>query len=559
MRKEVTGVRLLLGYLGIFLIFEGLVTIFPLLLLAFYPSEIACWPLFVIPGVAGVVLGSAFFFSCIAGRPRAHFAKHEDALLLVLIWLFAILLGSMPFFLSQYSALTLGDSTVSLGMDFSESFFESMSGYTATGLTVLPSKVFLDQMDASSAYPCSHIFLFHRAFMQLNGGIGLVLIVAGALSDRYNLKLYFAEGHNDKLMPNLGKSAKLIFGIYFGYIVLGTLALWLSGMTVFDAFCHSTSALATGGFSTRAENFFYFANAASTVAEPFTGNGIMPGNPVAIEIIAMVLMLLGATNFVLHTFLFRLHFKDFFSDIEIRLSVCLLAFFILASTVSTMYLYDGGQGLDFVTSLRYSSFTIISSFTTTGYCNCPSLAKLGEVALFCGILAMCIGGGLGSTSGGIKQYRIALLIKDFTYSIRYRFSSPRTINPNPVYRLGEYKEEEPSTADEAHNYTLLYLVIGIVGSLALMFLPHLSFVDSLYMFNSAFSGTGLGPLTGTFAEYKAANGWPYYAYLWILSFAMLIGRLEVLPLHFAFQRLVADPIVALRNKAQKAKRNKYAD
>jgi trk system potassium uptake protein TrkH len=547
MRKTAMGNRLVFGYLGIFLMFEGFVTAVPLAMLAFYPSEYkAVWD-FAIPAAFGVLLGLVLFLSCIAGRPKGHFARHDDALLLVLLWISAVILGAVPFYLTKFPALNFGDADMNLDMSVSACFFESMSGYSATGLTVLPEKAYLSGVD-SSLYSAAHVFLFHRAFMQFIGGIGLVLIVAGAISDRYNLKLYFAEGHNDKLMPNLGKSAKLIFGIYFGYIAVGALSLWLAGMTPFDAICHSTAALATGGFSTRYASIVYYQD-----SSVYPGNGIFPNNVIAIEIILMVLMLLGATNFVLHTFLLRGKWKQFIKDIEVRLSFWLLVIFTLMTTFSTLYLYDGGKGIALGMSFRYSIFNVVSSMTTTGFVNYQSAPfLLGEVALFSGILLMAVGGGLGSTSGGIKGYRFGLLLKDFYYSIRYRFSSSRMINPNPVYRLGELKEEDDESSMEAHNYTLLYLLFFLSGAMVLLFLPGVGVQEGTYEFMSALSGTGITVID--YFAYEKAYPSAYPWLLWILSTGMFFGRLEILPVHFAFVRVVVDPIKKLLSRPHRAKK-----
>jgi trk system potassium uptake protein TrkH len=534
MKKEVKGFRLIFGYLGIFLMFEGLVTILPLAVLPFYPSEWVCYLDFLIPGLTGLIVGAILFFAFVAGRPKGHFARNDDALLLVLLWICGVILGSMPFFLTRFPLLSMGGADLDLGMSYSECFFEAMSGYSATGLTVLPNQVFLDASELGlTPYPASHVFLLHRGLMQFVGGVGLVLIVAGAISDRYNLKLYFAEGHNDKLMPNLGRSAKMIFGIYAGYILVGTLALWLSGVPVFEAFVHATAALATGGFSTRSTNLYYFAQHEGQML----GGTVLPVNSLAIEIIAMVLMLLGATNFVLHTFLLRGKWKMFFKDIEIRFAIIVILVFTLGTTLSGLYLYQNSAslGLDFGSSLRYNVFNVLSCLTTTGFSNCPSLVALGEVAIFSGILLMVVGGGVGSTSGAIKQYRIAVLLKDFQYSIRYHFASDRQVNPNPVYRLGQLKEEDASTSDEAHNYALLYLLFFILGSVILMFMPGIGVVEAMYDYVSALSGTGLDIIN--YLTYKAHYPDAYPWLLWILSLAMFLGRLEILPLYYALRRL----------------------
>lgn len=545
MRKEAKGYRLIFGYLGIFLIFEGLVTLVPLITLVFYPSEYRCWLDFVIPGIGAIILGIILFSALVARRPKGRMANHEDALLLVMIWLSAIIIGSFPFYLTQFSFLNGGDASVSLNLSYTESFFESASGYTATGLTVFPSKAFLTGAD-SSLYPCAHVFLYHRAFEQFVGGVGLVLLVASVLSDRYNLKLYFAEGHNDKLMPNLGASAKLIFGIYFGYILLGSFSLWLAGMTPFDAICHSTSALATGGFSTRVDSYVYWASSSSASL-----NGFTPNNSLAIEIITEVLMLLGATNFALHTFLFRGKIKQFVKDVEIRFAFFIIVVFSLLSTLSSLYL-SSFSNLTFWESLRYNAFNIISSITTTGYTNFKSVTLLGEVAIFSGILMMAVGGGLGSTAGGIKQYRFSLLLKDFFYSLRYHFSSSHLINPNPIYRLGQLKEEDPVEAEEAHSFALVYVLFFLLGGMGLMFLPSIDVQQAIYEFISALSGTGMTIID--FVVYKAGNPlFDYNIMLWVLSVGMIFGRLEILPVYFALQRLTVDPINAIRNRPHEAK------
>ncbi len=541
MAKSVKGWPLVLGYLGLFLMFEGFVTLLPIAITAFYPGEIDCYVDFLIPGSSAIVLGAVLFFGLIYRKEKARFKGYEDALLLVLIWIFAVLLGAIPFLSASMRGM-LGK-----GMDFSEAMFESISGYSATGYTVYPLEMF---PEAAGAY-CPHVFMFHRALMQFVGGVGLVLIVAGAVSDRYNLRLYSAEGHNDKLLPNLGRSAKLIFGIYSGYIILGSVSFWLAGMDFFDAFCHSAAAVATGGFSSRAEGMVYFQSAA------FTGNGIFPGNAVAIEVVAMVLMLLGATNFVLHTFLFRGKIREFFKDVEIRFGLFLIVLCIIIGTVSTVYLYapeasnstfsEAAQtGTDFWTSLRYSSFNIISSITTTGFTNFSSVKQLGEVATFLGILVMIVGAGMGSTGGAIKQYRMVIVMKDFYHSIVYKFAPSRQLTPMPVYRLGQKKELTEGEVAEAHNFSGLYLLTVVAGTLVLLLLPYVDFADGLYEIASGLSGTGQSIID--FYEYKAlalSGQVPYYCYevlLWTISASMFLGRLEILPLFYALNQVFIYPV-----------------
>ena len=223
MKKTASGYRLIFGYLGLFITFIGITMLLPLLVLFAYPQEAADWYCFAAPGGAAILVGIALFM-LIFKRDKAQLGKHQDAILLVLIWLISIFIAAVPFIIKGQ-------------LSFTESIFETTSAFGTIGLTVFSPECFE-----------SHIFVLYRSIICFLGGIGLVLIITSAISDRYGLKLYIAEGHNDKLMPNLAKSARLILGIYIGIILLGTGLFVLAGMPLFDALIHSISAVATGGF-----------------------------------------------------------------------------------------------------------------------------------------------------------------------------------------------------------------------------------------------------------------------------------------------------------------------
>lgn len=565
--KTINNFRLLFGYLGLFLIVEGLLTILPLAILAFYPEEAGCYLDFVIPGVAGILIGAFLFFTLIAGRKKGKFGKNGDSLLLVLLWISAVILGALPFFVDGIIGNITGDTT-RLSMDFSESFFESMSGYSATGLTVYTG--FLD-----SSYPFAHVFLFHRAMMQFIGGVGLVLVVTSVVSDKYNLKLFFAEGHNDHLLPNMGKTARWIFLIYTVYIVLGALALWLCGMPVFDAVCHSISSLATGGFSTRSNGLLAWQ----------IGAGALPyGKQIAMEIVFEVLMVLGATSFVIHFLLFTVfvgskkHLKDrfwaLFRDFELRFSTILMivlgfmcaAFSLWYSKENPSVIADyvsANGSLTFWESFRYNLFNVISCLSTTGYSNCGplspstgSVAALGQVSILVSVFLMVIGGAVGSTGGGIKQYRFGVALKEFYWSVKNKFAPNIQIHSEPIMRHGEVVQISENDKSDAYNYSFLYMMVLVVGSFLLIMLPYVTFQSAVYNFASALSGTGLGlfdfEVEGTmvysFLDYKNAliaggkSTMPYYATLWIIDLGMILGRLEILACYYALKSLFYDPI-----------------
>jgi len=573
-RRAVTGLRLILGYFGLFLMFEGILVLAPLITLIFYRNEWEVYLDFLIPSGISIVIGLTLFLVFIAGRERGRLRKRDDSLLLVLLWVAAIFLGAMPLYLTQFPALNHGNTALSLDMTLTECLFESTSGFTTTGVSTLPSKVYLDSVEnalasGSEAYGAPHIFLFHRAWLQFVGGIGLVLLVTSLISSKNNLRLYFAEGHNDQVVPNLAKSAKLIFAVYAGWILVGSLGLWLSGMPYFEALCHSISAIATGGFSTRSTNIYYFF---LQMPEGLISNGLyVVRNSIGIELISCILMIAGATNFLLHTFLIRFRFKDFFGDIEIKTCLCLLIFGTALLTVTTIYLYSGPtpiygssltqSGLDWPTSLRWSFYLACTAISTTGFANFPAISYMGGFAVMVGFLLMTIGGGVGSTAGGIKQYRIAILFKKWGWSLKNKDSDNKVLNPNVIQRCGEQKEIADEDIGEARNYTLLALSFFAVGSLILLALPHHSedyIYQYLYEFMNCFSSEGLTMVD--YAAYKASplTSWAYPIFLWVLIGAMFFGRLEIMPIIYTGQRIFVDPIYSLQKSLRRHARKKSA-
>lgn len=490
MRKTASGYRLIFGYLGLFIAFVGIATLLPLFTYIAYPKEVGDWYCFVIPGSGAILLGSFMFGFLIAGRQKAQLSKHQDFVLLVLVWLTAIFISAVPFLIKG-------------NLDFTNAIFETTSAYATIGLTTF------DEFDLAL-----HAFVIYRSLLCFLGGIGLVLIVTSALSDRYGLKLYVAEGHNDKLMPNLARSARLILTIYVAITGLGVALYVLAGMPVFDAIVHSISGVATGGFSSRSQGIMYFAD--------------FP-NFWAIQIISIFLMLAGATNFLLTFFLLTGRFKKFFKDCEVRL-LCIL--FLIFIPVFTLSAYFGGQNLTFGKAFVTGSFTFVSAITTTGFSNIADLKLLGQTTIFLITIINVIGGGIGSTAGGVKQYRLAVALKSFHWSSKEATASSNTIFPHYIWRFGEEKEIDQKEISAAFSYILLYVLIMITGGfLVTIFQKGLDYGTGLFEFSNAISSTGL-----SFGIYKNRP----VGVRWTLIVGMFAGRLEIFPLYYAFYRIMRD-------------------
>ena len=508
MKKTASGYRLIFGYLGLFIAFVGVALLLPLVSLIdpLIAPEAYDWYCFVIPSVAAIVGGSFMFGLLIAGRTKAQLGKHQDSILLVLIWLCAIFISAVPFLLEK-----------DMNLSFTDAMFETTSCYATVGLSIFKPE-FYGEIVGSTPH---RLFVIYRAVLCFLGGIGLVLIITSAISDRYGLKLYLAEGHNDKLMPNLARSARVILALYSGFMVFGYILYMLAGMNSYEAFVHSISAFATAGFSTKPDGIAGFASI---------------HNFWAIQVVSIVLMLLGALNFLLALFLITGKFKKVFKDCEVKFFGIICLIFIPIFFLSALYARSGqnfGAGKTFVES----SFTYLSAITTTGFANLQDLKTLGQGTLLLVTVMTIIGGGMGSTSGGVKQYRFVLAFKSFYWNTREATASSNKIFPHFIYRCGSEKEVHHDEIANALGFILLYVTVLFVGSLLVSVFnkgidPNLnSFGDSLFEFANALSCTGLS--VGVSQASTVAAKWTFIA-------GMFAGRLEILAIYFAFFRAVRD-------------------
>lgn len=473
-----SGYKLIRSYLGVILILIGVVLLLPLLVLFAYPDEIIWAKYFLIPSLISIVLGLAMAI-LIASHPKEKLERNHDAIIITAAWIMAILISTVPF-------------TLSGQCDFLHSLFECTSGYATVGLTVVDV----------SAMP--HIFLMFRSIMLLFGGVGLILVVTTVMSRYYGMKLYQAEGHSDRLMPNLIYSARVIFAIYICYIVIGSLMYMYFGMNWFDAINHAISALSTGGFSTKANSVAYY-------------------NSPQIEYISIILMLLGSINFLLHLAIIKGEWKKFINHCETKLMFWMI---IIATSILTLLLFNNFGNDAFRTSL----FHAVSAMTTTGFSTTTVSNFVAPVILIL-IILMNIGGGVGSTAGGIKQYRVYILLKDFIWDIKGKFSSKCVIRPNKIDKFGESVKVENEEKLSIGNFVLLYLGVLIIGTFILSCYGY-SLQDSLLEFSSALSSAGLssGIINAT-----APNG-----VLVTCILGMFLGRLEIYIVFIAMAKLCDD-------------------
>lgn len=461
--------------IGKLMILIGIFVIAPILILPWYPQEVSYIPYFLIPGGFSVLLGIGILLggahskqSCT--KPDWKTSTGRSSLTVLFAWSWGMLIGALPFYLSGQ-------------LTFVQSLFEAISGWTTTGLSVIDV----------SATP--FIYLFHRSFMQYCGGLGFIMVMVLFISSKESMNLYSAEGHPDKIMPNIKKTAQAIFLIYNICLVLGTIAYRIADMSWFDGICHAMCSLSTGGFSTKL-------------------NSIGEYDSLAIEIITIVLMLIGTTNFAALILLARGKAKSFCKVSEVRFMFLLLLIFIPPTALS---LADG-LGVSFGEGLRRATFDIVSAMSTTGY-STMSYAEWPQFAIGVLILMMVIGGGIGSTAGGIKLSRVYLMLRVAFENLKRKLSPPRSIQA-PHYTKASGKAAIDGTLiDETSGFLIAYLVVYIIGTLALTLTANCSLTEAMFDFASSLSTVGLSIGITNAATPPAA--------LIVEIFGMFLGRLEI--------------------------------
>ncbi len=403
--------------------------------------------------------------------------NHRDGLLLVtLSWIVLCVFGAMPFRFSPFFPAA------------TDALFESVSGFTTTGATVLSSVEVLPRS-----------LQFWRCFTHWVGGMGIILLGIAVLPliGVGGIELYQAEfsgARSEKLTPRIAETAKALWKIYVALGVLEYAALRLAGMDWFESLCHTFSTMGTGGFSTRNISVEAFHS-------PF------------IEAILILFMLLAGVNFALHyRLLVQGSVRRVAADSELRLYLLVIAGTTLAITASLVF----AAGAHPASAARQALFQVSSIMTTTGFSSTnfeiwPHFSQLLLIAL------MFIGGCAGSTAGGLKVGRIALLMKVVTRQFH------KVINRRGVYaiRLGGTPVNE-TTIQGLLNLIHLALLVNFAASLVLTVcgLDILTSITAVAacMFNV---GPGLGAI-GPYDNYGAMPGLAK----WVLTICMLAGRLE---------------------------------
>jgi len=398
-------------------------------------------------------------------------------LLTVLSWLSIAIFGSLPFLFS------------SLNLSVIDSFFESMSGITTTGSTII---INLDNAPKS--------ILIWRSILQWLGGIGIIVMAITILPllNIGGMQLFRMEGSDttEKILPKTREVTLIISTIYLFLTFACGFAYWIVGMNIFDSIAHAMTTIATGGFSTYSESIGYFKNP-------------------KIEIISIIFIVLGSLPFIAYLKFLKGDRKIFHTDVQVRGLVYILLISVL---LMFLYLMISNQEYNFLENLRISAFNVVSVLSGTGYVT-ADFSTWGKFPLIFFLFLMFVGGCAGSTTCGIKIFRFQILGHFILNQIK------KLVYPHGIFAM-KYNNQKISNTFIYSIITFIFIYFFIFFVLAaLLSLNGLDFITAISGAASAISnvGPGLGDVIGPNGNF---SNLPNFSKL-SLSFGMLLGRLEL--------------------------------
>ena len=431
-------------------------------------------------GVVGLLVGR---------RAESRMGEREGYVIVAMVWVVFSAFGLLPYYLSgQVPTLT-------------DAWFESMSGFTTTGATIIPDLEVI-----------THGLLFWRSLTQWIGGMGIIVLSIAILPifGLNGMQLYAAEVSGltyEKMSPRIADTAKMMWSIYILLTCTEIVMLWLCGMNIFDAVCHSFSTIATGGFSTHNNSLEFYDSA-------------------AIHYTVTLFMFISGINFVLLIYLLRGKARYFLKDEELRWYSVAVALFAVALTVGLYIARPGWTGVEMERAFRDSLFTVISAMTSTGY-TISDYMYWPVVAWVVIFFLMLTGACAGSTAGGIKWVRLAIIMKNGVAEFQ------RRIHPNAIIPVKLNEKAVPQQTINNIMAFLIFYVFIIAVTVVIFCASGVNFDESIGAAVSAIGNVGIsigqfGP-AGTYAEFPMVAKW-------VMSFVMMIGRLEIFTVLLLFTR-----------------------
>ena len=424
----------------------------------------------------GITAGAGLLLAALGKGGERQLTRRDGYVLVSFAWIAFSLFGMLPFYIGGYIP------------DITNAFFETMSGFSSTGATIL---------DDIESLP--HGILFWRSMTQWIGGLGIIMFTIAVLPifGVSGLQVFAAEASgptHDKVHPRIGVTAKWIWSIYAGITALLVGLLMLGGMDWFDSICHAFATTGTGGFSTKQASVAYY-------------------NSPYIEYVISIFMFISGINFTLLLLFVNRKFKKFTGDAELRFYFGSVSLF--TTVIAIVLYYTSSMGIE--ESFRKSLFQVISIQTSTGFAT-DDYMRWTPVLWGMFTIIMLMGACAGSTTGGLKCIRMVILTKVSRNEFKH------ILHPNAVLPVRINKQViPPSIVSTVLAFCFIYIVIIIIGTLLMMAMG-VGAEESLGCVISSISN--MGPGLGETGPSYSWNALPDAA-KWLSSFLMLLGRLEL--------------------------------
>jgi len=478
---------IILRDLGLLVPVVGIMATVSLLIPLAFGERFAFAPLAITAGIS-FALGAALYFPF---RSAGEAELKHGMIIAALGWLLVAALGALPFVLTAMFAEGHGASQTLLHFkNPANAFFETISGYTGTGLTM-----------AARADLLPKTLQWWRSFTEWVGGMGVIVlmlaILAGPRPGAARHSLYYAEARGEKIHPSITSTLRTMWWIFLLYTFISVVALWGAGMPIWESINHAMTGISTGGFSV-------------------TDNSIGTYNSVAIELVLIPIMLLGAISFAVHYEMIRGKGQILWNDFQTRWFLILTVLGVAFLTLENL-LAIGGPG-----AVRHSAFQLVSAITCTGFqsADLSVWSPTGKLLL---AAAMFVGGAAGSTAGGIKTMRMLILLKGVQWRFRKIVSPRQAIVP---FRIGVSTIDESEVGqrlEDASLITFLWLIFLGLGIVILLHTVSREYTLSDVVFEVASAQGNVGLSVGITQPTMSL------ASKLTLCFNMWIGRLEIIP------------------------------
>jgi len=464
--------RSILNIIGILLCIESIAMLVPMVFDLYFKND--DWVQFFYSSLITFFIGIIFNISF--RKKNIKLGIREAFVLTISSWIIISIFGSLPFIYS------------SSNLTYTDAFFESVSGITTTGSTVI-----------SNLENLTHGILIWRSILQWFGGIGIIVLAMAILPTLQigGMQLLHME-HDDPYEKTIPKVNRFVLELFFLYVfltIICALLYFLNGMMVFDSIIHSMTTISTGGFSNYNQSFSYF-------------------NSFQIEVVSVIFMIIGSLPFVLYLQFLHRQKNSFLKDDQIKLFFLIIFIIVILSTAWLTI----NKNYDVLSSFRFALFNIISILTGTGYSS-SNFSNWGSFGTVIMMIIMFIGGCAGSTTGGIKIFRLQILFRGARTQIK------KLIQPHAVLVMRfNGKTVNDNTYSSVMGFFFMYILLFIISAISLSFFS-LDFLTAFSAAASAISnvGPGIGDIIGPMGNYSSLDN----GAKWILAITMIVGRLEI--------------------------------